>query len=457
MPATRVRNKKASAPLRLVQFSVKGLFGLFDHEIPLSQKERYGKTVVLKLIAALFSEAPSTASLSTFSRYDFKTIVFEVSNGSKLRVSQTRRERLAQIGSPHHHRIRLSFELRRGTKRVHGPWSPQRAAHARMPFPLGYVEQRIPELTRVGFERWLLRSESVVLNLEEVAARFGNRAPFLQRIPEVDQPAWLVELRKAISCTLIETQRLTSQQPSERRPSDVRIVSRVQEFAQSLAGIMSSEVQKYATLSQSLDQTFPSRFLKRGATDALPNAQLKKALAELEISRKRLMDAGLLKQAGDEAMLSGAKLNAGDRELLTLYSADTAQKLGVFDEILAKIELFKKIINARFEFKTLQIALDRGFYFNDLRGRPLQLTDLSSGEQHELVLFYDLLFRAKPNSLTLLDEPEISLHIGWQRQFIPDLQQVLKLTPTDVLISTHSPYLAAGKLGLMVRLKAPKK
>ena len=39
----------------------------------------------------------------------------------------------------------------------------------------------------------------------------------------------------------------------------------------------------------------------------------------------------------------------------------------------------------------------------------LHLVRLSSGEQHELVLAYDLLFKVKEKSLVLIDEPELSL------------------------------------------------
>ena len=72
-------------------------------------------------------------------------------------------------------------------------------------------------------------------------------------------------------------------------------------------------------------------------------------------------------------------------------------------------------------------------------GQPLNPSHLSSGEQHMLVLFSELLFRVESNSLVMIDEPEISLHVTWQKQFLRDLQQVTELASFDVLIATHSP------------------
>jgi predicted ATP-binding protein involved in virulence len=71
--------------------------------------------------------------------------------------------------------------------------------------------------------------------------------------------------------------------------------------------------------------------------------------------------------------------------------------------------------------------------------QPLNPSHLSSGEQHMLVLFSELLFRVESNSLVMIDEPEISLHVTWQKQFLRDLQQVTELASFDVLIATHSP------------------
>jgi predicted ATP-binding protein involved in virulence len=72
------------------------------------------------------------------------------------------------------------------------------------------------------------------------------------------------------------------------------------------------------------------------------------------------------------------------------------------------------------------------------------------------VLLYQLLFKVKPNSLILIDEPELSLHVAWQKQFLRDLQEITKLASFDILLATHSPQIIHDRWDLTVELKEPE-
>jgi predicted ATP-binding protein involved in virulence len=80
---------------------------------------------------------------------------------------------------------------------------------------------------------------------------------------------------------------------------------------------------------------------------------------------------------------------------------------------------------------------------------------LSSGEQHELVILYELLFRVSKNSIILIDEPEISLHVAWQDEFLKDLGQMAELSQFNALVATHSPQIISDRWDLTVELKGP--
>ena len=82
---------------------------------------------------------------------------------------------------------------------------------------------------------------------------------------------------------------------------------------------------------------------------------------------------------------------------------------------------------------------------------------LSSGEQHQLVLLYDLLFDTKSDSLVMIDEPELSLHVEWQREMLSDLQQMADLSQFSVLLATHSPQIIGDRLDLTVELSGAKR
>ena len=81
---------------------------------------------------------------------------------------------------------------------------------------------------------------------------------------------------------------------------------------------------------------------------------------------------------------------------------------------------------------------------NELRiqledGSPIALSNLSSGEKH-LVKILLTAITSSSNSL-LIDEPELSMHIDWQRIFVRTLQT---LNPScQLLLASHSPEIMA--------------
>jgi predicted ATP-binding protein involved in virulence len=145
-------------------------------------------------------------------------------------------------------------------------------------------------------------------------------------------------------------------------------------------------------------------------------------------------------------------LESGDKRALSLYLTDVLEKLKPFRELLAKVLLFVSIINGRFRNKTVLIDREKGLKFLTAKGDDLVGSGLSSGEQHELVLMYTLLFRVPAASLIAIDEPELSLHVTWQQKFLDDLKSMSETADLDFLVATHSPSIINGRLDLTVEL-----
>ncbi len=70
---------------------------------------------------------------------------------------------------------------------------------------------------------------------------------------------------------------------------------------------------------------------------------------------------------------------------------------------------------------------------------PLRLSQLSSGEKQALYILIHAL-RANHNSL-IIDEPELSMHIDWQRQLIESISMLNRDAQT--VMATHSPEVMA--------------
>ncbi|HFW6085601.1 TPA: AAA family ATPase, partial [Salmonella enterica subsp. enterica serovar Enteritidis] len=68
-------------------------------------------------------------------------------------------------------------------------------------------------------------------------------------------------------------------------------------------------------------------------------------------------------------------------------------------------------------------------------------SNLSSGEKQLLILFIETLLQQNKPFIYLTDEPELSLHIAWQRKIIPAIKQ---LNPNaQIIAATHSPEVAS--------------
>ena len=133
-------------------------------------------------------------------------------------------------------------------------------------------------------------------------------------------------------------------------------------------------------------------------------------------------------------------------------------KLKIFDDLYGKLSIFLDILNnKRFSYKKVSINEKTGFTFKNVKGKELTVNDLSSGEQHELVMLYDLLFNVPDNTLVLIDEPEISLHIKWQKELLHDLEEINKVRHFDILLATHSPSIINGNWDLTVSLQGIEK
>ena len=215
-------------------------------------------------------------------------------------------------------------------------------------------------------------------------------------------------------------------------------------------------LQDYANEAQKLDQTFPKRILQIRKKEVSNEEEIRQDLTSLTSKQEDLISVGLLEVSKSQPIdPSEIPQEENIRRILEIYVKDTSEKLSIFDETYEKIRLFKELLEKRFSFKTIEIDPSHGIRAIDsVSEQAIPLSELSSGEQHELVLIYELLFTVKERSLILVDEPELSLHVLWQRKFIEDLQRIQKLKKLRVVIATHSPQIINDKWDLVQELKA---
>lgn len=149
-----------------------------------------------------------------------------------------------------------------------------------------------------------------------------------------------------------------------------------------------------------------------------------------------------------------------ETDLKTAYKKKSAflkTYLDVFESTLEplqenyeKMRLFIDIFNKRNEITGKTVKFTQSgveIYFNS---KKIDIDSLSSGEKNDFVMFYWLIFDTSKNGVVLIDEPEISLHIEWQEEYIDRLIDVCKMNRLQAIVATHSPNIVNGHFELFV-------
>lgn len=130
-------------------------------------------------------------------------------------------------------------------------------------------------------------------------------------------------------------------------------------------------------------------------------------------------------------------------ELLNPYVKSLESRLDAVEPTYSLVDRFVRIINGFLRDKSLSFQQRNGFVIQSKLGTTLQPSELSSGEQQLLLLFsYVLTAREKP-SVFIIDEPEISLNIKWQRQLVQSLLDITAESSTQFIFASHSMELLA--------------
>ncbi len=327
------------------------------------------------------------------------------------------------------------------------------------------------------------------LSMLPIPSMFFNHAPSTRHIREeyfemnralIDE---IKKINKKIDIHFIETNRLYTQQTKDfslkqylisdynefeyvddRRRSNnlsIEINERIIQCANNLKGIINQVKQNYSSNSEKLDRSFPNRlveFVKSQGT-YYDEEEIETKLKELEEKRMELEKTGFISKGSDTTLPSVKDLDQTLKKFYTLYIKDAFEKLSCYDEIKRKIELFLKIINEKTAFSNKEMCVsDDGNICFKPKGQTtnpnnkIELQMLSSGEKHDFILFYELIFNSNEKSLFLIDEPEISLHVAWQIQYVKILEEICTINGMQAIIATHSPDIVNDREDLLISL-----
>jgi hypothetical protein len=159
--------------------------------------------------------------------------------------------------------------------------------------------------------------------------------------------------------------------------------------------------------------------------------------------------AGKLLNAIQQA--AGGKLRVL-RGVLEPYLDSVEAKLKALASIQDRVATLVDTINGFLLHKRVDFHVERGFAIVSSSGEELAPRVLSSGERHLLLLFCNSVTSLGGQSIFIIDEPEISLNIKWQRTLISSLLQCSSGSPVQHIFATHSMEILSQHMDKVVRL-----
>lgn len=125
--------------------------------------------------------------------------------------------------------------------------------------------------------------------------------------------------------------------------------------------------------------------------------------------------------------------------ILEPYVASLEKRLDALDPIRLQLASFVDLTNSFFgKSKTLYLNVNDGMRIVAANGDQLKPDVLSSGEGQLLYLLASIVVAKERAHLFLIDEPEISLNVRWQRKLVQALLDLTSDAMVQFVLATHS-------------------
>lgn len=443
MDSVTGQSKQANTHGHLRRLAIRGLFDTRNYTFELDRKEPTlltgsngsGKSTILRIVDGI-----GTGAWLTLLKLPFSSITLTFESSTELTVERYEPNGLGAVLDGQRFDINA---------------------------PQGIIEWNDEELARLMPEfHWLgagrfTDGTGLVYTREAVVEKAVARGHAIG-LPEEYKP--LTAFVNAFPLLFITDQRLvvSEERLAAQRTRPVRTANRgaADLAARELGRQIQVALSEYASQSQRLDRDFPQRVVRAMAIASeheVPIGRIEQLLRDVEQEREALQKVGLLPRDLSANAFRDLPLNEPNvRPVIETFITDTRQKFAVLADLRERLTLFTEFLNQHYENKRVVAAPVDGFRveMDSDPDRPIQPSELSSGEQQILVLAYEVLFRSEPGTLVLIDEPELSLHVLWQDTFIDDISRMGSVRDLQFILATHSPSLIGGREDLRRSLDA---
>lgn len=401
---------------RMLGIQFEKLFGRFDYNVIFNSEgltiltgpNGYGKSTILKSIEAIGKEF---VGIMFFMRLDFRKITVNFENNRNIIIEKVDNTLIIND-------IPIKEEVFQNS--------------------LEEIMERRPFFSRIDENTWFDRRRGTRITLNDYISDL-----YVKEVRSVESDAdikifstelinLLKEMKQLVGeIYFIKEQRLIRE--NKNRRDEQEVVNVIEELPIRFRELMQNVQQDYSIVANKLDSTYPNRLFE--TEEGIAESDYKIKMQEMASKFESLSKYDLSTMQEPVNFI----FKEEHAKALKVYFDDFEVKYQVYEDFINKLDLYTDIINHRLSFKTLKISKEFGISIIDENSKHLKLTQLSSGEKQEIVLFYDLIFGTEKDILLLIDEPEISLHITWQKKFMDDLLRIIDYKGFNVIVATHSP------------------
>lgn len=399
---------------RMMQFKVEKLFGRFNYDMQLNKEgltiltgpNGFGKSTILKCIEAL---SKGVLGVSYYFTLDFEKIEVILEN-YKITI-QKERDKIVING--------IKFSKKQFENVVER------------------LDRR-PYMRRVDKDTWIDRRNGNYISTNEYFKEiYSDDEEILYELNENGSSELVKEMKKISTyigkICFIREQRLIAEKYNPR--TERKMVNVINELPDKFRELVLRISNDYSRVANKLDSTYPNRLFSN--EEKINEEEYRQKMLIMNEKFEKLNKYDLSNMQKSE----GVVFKEEHAKALKIYFDDFDEKYKVYEDLINKLDMYTEIINSRLKFKNIKISRNDGIKIVDSENdeKTIPLNNLSSGEKQEIVLFYELIFESGNNELLLIDEPEISLHIAWQKMFMDDLLRIVKYKGINAIVATHSP------------------
>lgn len=142
------------------------------------------------------------------------------------------------------------------------------------------------------------------------------------------------------------------------------------------------------------------------------------------------------------------------QQTIDLANEMEKQKTGIIKPIKTFLGTMNSFIESSEDGKEICIDNDGRIYFKtQYSNERISIQRLSSGEKQLITFFANLIFKVKDGTsgIFVVDEPELSLHLSWQKIFIDKVLEINK--DIQLVFATHAPEIIGRRRDKMYKLE----